>query len=41
MRPTRDQESVGGGVTSPSATREAIVKGYAGKAGFTQSQVNK
>ena len=23
------------------AEREAIVKGYAGKAGFTQSQVNK
>ena len=26
MRPTRDQESVGGGVIAPSATRETIAQ---------------
>jgi hypothetical protein len=28
-------------IASATAEREALVKGYAGRTGFTQSQVNK
>ena len=39
MRPTRDQESTGGGVISPSAMREAIAQFVRRVSGFEPSAI--